>query len=151
MFEKIKENHIIEIYDRENIQIFRNFNFFDVVSYTLEDVLCRPWTELFIRENPEHSASILNAVEKFYSAEEVNVTSLEHVGTQRLSEQDSPFNLKVDLIVNYVAPIYFADRSAAGFVAIETGELACVMPENVEAEKLLSAYYLNEEFKDFEI
>ena len=54
MFNFIQQENVIEIYDMNNVQIFRNFNFFGFTSYALEDLLCRPWVELFHRANQEH-------------------------------------------------------------------------------------------------
>jgi hypothetical protein len=141
LFSYIKDGNVVEIYDRDNVQIFRNFHFFDICSYTLEDLLCRSWTELFIRVNKDHTQSIINTCQQFYTKEITGVTSLSHVGTHRIIESDSPFSYNVDAVVNYLAPLYDKSRYPCGFVAIESAALISEKPEGRSAEKLLQQYY----------
>lgn len=141
LFSFIDNSNIVEIYDRDNIQIFRNYNFFDVVSYTLEDLLCRPWPELFARVNNEHTDKLLKTCEKFYRKEITTVTSLSEIGMQRIEECNSPFSFKVDAVVNYLAPVYDKDRYPAGCIAIETATLTSEVPVGRTAERLLASYY----------
>ncbi len=49
-FNKISEDCIIELYDLEYKQVWRNFHFFDVCSYTIEQVFCEPWTDRYKRD-----------------------------------------------------------------------------------------------------
>lgn len=144
LFDFINDENVIEIYNRDNIQIFRNFNFFDVTSYTLEDLLCRPWVDLFSRLNSEHTMSIINTCNKFYSKELTAVTPLSHVGKHKIVETDSPFGLNVDAVVDFVAPIYDKTKYPAGFIAIETAQLTSVLPQGIVAEQLLKKYYLRD-------
>lgn len=141
LFQYIEDGNVVEIYDRENVQIFRNFHFFDISSYTLEDLHCRSWTELFIRVNQDHTQSIINTCQQFYKKEITTVTSLAHVGTHRIIESDSPFSYNVDAVVNFLAPLYDKSRYPCGFVAIESANLISEKPEGRSAENLLQRYY----------
>ena len=141
LFQFIRNGHVIEVYDLNNIQIFRNFKFFDLTSYTLEDLLCRSWTDLFIRVNEEHTCSIIETCEKFYTKELTTVTPLAHVGMHRILESDSPFMHKMDAVIEYVAPIFDTFRRPSGFIAIESAELVEESPQGLKAEALLRAYY----------
>lgn len=141
LFQYIHDKNVIEIYDRDNVQIFRNFHFFDVSSYTLEDLLCRPWTDLFHRANGEHTQSIIETCKKFYTKELTTTVPLSHVGTHRIIESDSPFSFEVDAIVDFLSPVYDKSRYPSGFIAIESANLATQRPEGEVAEKLLHKYY----------
>lgn len=39
----IHDEDIVEIYFLDEIQVFRNFRFLEMTSYTIEEMLCRPW------------------------------------------------------------------------------------------------------------
>lgn len=47
----IKRNELVEIYNTENIQIFRTFNFFKTSSYSILDLLINEWYNLWERPN----------------------------------------------------------------------------------------------------
>lgn len=53
----LNETEVIEIYDLDLNQIYRNLNFFSVSSYTFEDLMHRPFAELFGR--PDHITNAL--------------------------------------------------------------------------------------------
>lgn len=141
LFQYIRDENVIEIYDRNNVQLFRNFHFFDVSSYTLEDLLCRPWTDLFVRVNEEHTQAIIDTCQKFYTKEVTATVPLSQVGTHRIMESDSPFSFEVDAVVDYLAPLYDKSRYPCGFIAIESANLASKRPEGEVAERLLQKYY----------
>ncbi|MFM6929167.1 MAG: hypothetical protein ACKOX6_11925 [Bdellovibrio sp.] len=48
-YEKIHDDHMIEIYNLNQTQVFRGFRFFCFSSYTLEDLYCRKWYHLYDR------------------------------------------------------------------------------------------------------
>ena len=50
IFDKLDKSDVIEIYDKQSIQLYRNLNFFDLVSYSLDDILNRPWWDLYERD-----------------------------------------------------------------------------------------------------
>lgn len=50
VFSALNSEDVIEIYTLDSIQIFRTFNFFHLVTYTLEEIFCRPWFELYERD-----------------------------------------------------------------------------------------------------
>ncbi len=50
LFEKLRNDDVVEVYSMENTQIFRSYTFFKYCSYTLEDLNFRPWFELYQRD-----------------------------------------------------------------------------------------------------
>lgn len=48
-FDKILDTDVIEIYNAEGVQIFRNFRFFEFCGYTLADIFLNPWFDLYYR------------------------------------------------------------------------------------------------------
>ncbi|WP_374030914.1 hypothetical protein [Bdellovibrio bacteriovorus] len=49
ILEQIHPHHLIEIYTQAHTQIFRSLRFFEVCSYSLEDLYCRKWYHLYQR------------------------------------------------------------------------------------------------------
>lgn len=45
IFDKIESDDVVEIYSEDNVQIFRNFNFFKYSSFTVEEVTFVNWTQ----------------------------------------------------------------------------------------------------------
>lgn len=45
----IEDEDIIEVYDEQAIQCYRSFNFFEICSYSLEDIFSYPWWNLYER------------------------------------------------------------------------------------------------------
>ncbi|MFM6929290.1 MAG: hypothetical protein ACKOX6_12560 [Bdellovibrio sp.] len=46
----IQPQYVVEFYGLDHRQIFRTFNFFEYTSYTVEDIYCRLWFDLYKRE-----------------------------------------------------------------------------------------------------
>lgn len=51
LMEQIRDDEVIEIYNSDFVQVFRNMRFFEICSYSLDDLLCRPFWELVNRED----------------------------------------------------------------------------------------------------
>lgn len=49
VFDKMGEDDLLEIYNSKFQIVFASPALFDLTSYTLEDLYCRPWTELWWR------------------------------------------------------------------------------------------------------
>lgn len=141
LFDYITSDHLVEVYDFNNIQIFRNLKFFDMTSYCLEELLCRPWIELFSREDQSQIAKITEILSKMYSKEITGVISLKEIGLNRIIETDSPFHIRADILIHFSAPILNKAKQVVGYIAIESAELLSSMPVGREAERLLQAYY----------
>jgi hypothetical protein len=58
VFDLIQPMDILEIYDGNFVQLFRNLSFFAVCSYSLDEVLCRPFWELYERDD-DYTAKLI--------------------------------------------------------------------------------------------
>jgi hypothetical protein len=72
MFRRFKSNDIIEIYDLQGIQIWRNFNFLRICSYTLEEMHSLEWHNRYTREEAK-SAECLSHLENLLSGKTSDV------------------------------------------------------------------------------
>ncbi|AFY02496.1 hypothetical protein [Bdellovibrio bacteriovorus] len=62
----IEPHHLIEIYTQSQTQIFRSLKFFEVCSYSLEDLYCRKWYHLYQR-TPEDQEKLEAEIGLYYS------------------------------------------------------------------------------------
>jgi len=49
-FEQIRDSDFVEIYNTEGIQIFRNLEFYRLISYTIAEITLHPWYRLYGRD-----------------------------------------------------------------------------------------------------
>ncbi len=87
LFSQIHPGDYIEVYDPDGIQLFANFEFLSLISYSFEEILWWPWDQLFDRD-PKHTESILsNFVRCFSDAQGPFVPSVEnHICWETRSE-----------------------------------------------------------------
>lgn len=50
IFSKFENDDVIEVYDSNGTQMWRNFNYMKICSYTLEELLCHDWPTLYWRD-----------------------------------------------------------------------------------------------------
>lgn len=117
-FETMSEDHVVEIYDLNNIQIFRNFKFFEFCSYTLEDIFTRPWMQLFQRKSQSQTDRLLAFVARLLQSR-THDTVFPDVGVQNTREVDSELRYKVDLEVESMALLFDSNDEPTAFIACE--------------------------------
>ncbi|WP_413291110.1 hypothetical protein [Bdellovibrio sp. HCB337] len=120
LLNRITEGDIVEIYGCDNTQLFRNLEFFDVCSYSIEELFCVEWYRLFQRDN-KISDLIGQKVKElldYKHPEGLEGPFPEHIVTEIFS--DEKYQSKVFMKV--VAPLYQNKRIAA-FICIERGHV----------------------------
>lgn len=50
LFTSIGHQDVVEVYTADSLQVFRSLHFFKVCSYTLEQIYCIPWFDLYQRD-----------------------------------------------------------------------------------------------------
>lgn len=111
MLDEIKDHHLIEIYSYSQTQMFRSLLFFDVCSYTLEDLYCRKWYSLYER-TPEDHKLVEDLVVKYMSSEPklpIEVANPQHV----IKEKDSLERLSIINKMLWLVPLYKNDKDSA--------------------------------------
>jgi hypothetical protein len=58
IFSKIGNDDVVEIYDLQNIQLWRNFNFLKICSYTIEEMYSVDWPSRYSRDPAMNSECI---------------------------------------------------------------------------------------------
>ncbi len=103
----IENDHVVEIYNVKQEQIFRNFRFFEVSSYTLEDLLCRKWYHIYDRKE-EDNIRFHEKVIEFFSLEEKKSMPI-NLGETEIKERETLERLTIHAKVEWFLPI-FKDR-----------------------------------------
>jgi hypothetical protein len=131
IFDNISRGDVIEIYTKDQIQIFRNLAFMDLCNYTLLDLLSYDPYELY-----ERSEKV-----KQYLMEVVNIVAnrprstlpieMSHVPSHVLREKFSDQRLTSSVQFKWVYPLYkWPNQEMTAFIAVQTGcNIAQASPE----------------------
>lgn len=119
LMSQIGDGNVIEIYNGEFVQVFRNFNFFELCSYTLDDLLCRPFFQLFKRE--EWVTQKLMEVGFLFFSNQISGVYPWNTGEHTILEIDSDERL-LSVIENRIAAPLF---NAAGQVEAVVNVIRC--------------------------
>lgn len=123
IFSHISDTDVLEVYTNDNIQVFRNFRFLELISYTLEDIFCRPWTELFDHKNPEKIEKILEIASDYERCKSFDTISLNHLGTYSIEEVCSSNRFQYTYKMKYISPIRDENKRPFGYLVIESADI----------------------------
>lgn len=115
VFDKMGDSDIIEIYGRDQIHLFQNFNFFDWISLTLERVLCETWYQN-TRRDPEIERIIYAEIGRILGGE-VDRTYEPDAPWHLIEEVNSEMLFSFELRVKWASPI-FQKGQIAGFICV---------------------------------
>lgn len=120
IFGYMQSDNIVEVYDSQGIQIWRNLNFFDVCSYSLEEMFCISWMERY-----ERDASALGEITQLLgefiggrrSAIAANIHNL-------IKETKSQNLLHIRATHQFIAPLFLAQTDLfAGLIVVSEGKV----------------------------
>ena len=130
-YDEINSGDVIEIYNTDLIQVFRNFEFFDVCSYTLLDLLSNEFYELYergqlINQGLFNAITTLNS--RPFNMAPVNLLDLpQHV----LQEKFSTDQLRSMVQFKTMYPVYTWPQNFFGYMVIQQGEVLKELPREV--------------------
>lgn len=115
LFSFIEDGDLIELYDRDNRQLYRNFAYYDYCSYSLEELYSLEWWKLFERD-PLISEQIMNeGIQVLASTEHKSIISKtpKHIvrEIQSMGRLTNTYQLKV------LSPV-FSDGFVEGAVIV---------------------------------
>lgn len=120
LISRIEKDDIVEIYSDDQVQLFRNLEFFDYCSYTLEDLFCIEWWKLFKRDE-KISESILTLAHDILDRKYPQGITLPF-SWHRVAEVASRDKFNVDFLIKYLGPLH-KNKQVAGIVCIEKGTI----------------------------
>lgn len=99
----IEQGDVIEIYDTNYTQVFRNIAFFSICSYTLDELLARPFYELFRRDESVTAQLIQVGTEMFGGR--LSGVHQWTVGQHTLNEVGSPALYEMEMQEKIASPL----------------------------------------------
>lgn len=139
LFSHIAENDLVEIFDTNHFQIFRNFRFFEFCSYTIEDILCRPWVDLFIRDDSTVGEQLVK-IALHVSSGDARTTLPTNIQPHIIREIKSVFCHEIEIDVKYVSPLFDRNKQIAAYMAIESARLISRLSPEEEGRRLKEYY-----------
>lgn len=122
LFSIIEDDDVIEFYNLENTQIFRNFQFFKVCSYTLEELYSIPWNVLFKRSEGVITDKILEILSNLIQNRIKKVFRTD-LGHQLIHEVSSIRRYTLSAEVKYLAAFFDRHDQPMAVVAVEKARL----------------------------
>lgn len=111
------EGDVVEVYDAQDwVQIYRNWRFFELCSYTLDDLAGRPWQELYEREPGIHER-VAEFAEKACSQKTRTVIPCD-VPVHTQVEVDTEAKIRATIQNKAMAPLFDRKGGVAAFVSI---------------------------------
>lgn len=114
LFSQIHPGDYIEVYDPEGVQLFANFEFLSLISYSFEEILWWSWDQLFDRDS-QHTKTILsNFVHCFSEAQGPFVPSVvDHVCWETRSKTPK----KAQVTMKMFAPLFARNKKPMAMLA----------------------------------
>lgn len=120
LFQYMRDDHIVEIYSDQNVQLFRNFNFFDVCSYTLEELHTMEWWSLFDRD-PHITKTLFKYASDIFSGVITNNFVPDLLGHQ-VNEASSSDKLIMEYRMDMMGPL-FVQKEPRALISLERAQL----------------------------
>lgn len=114
IFDLITNEDYLEIYDQEGQQIYRSLNYFDLVSFTIEDLVTLNWKTDFKRDRTV-LLHLLEVTVRFATGRLHKTYSCDNVPTHQVKEMIGQKYLH-ELGLKYISPMKVAGKTVA-FIA----------------------------------
>lgn len=120
LFSQITNEDVVEVYSDENRQLFRNFNFFEVCSYSLEELHSIEWWNLFQHEGAG-TQKIYESTQKVLRGE-IKSSFVPGIESHYVREVSSEDRLLMEYNIRLVSPL-FCNRQPVAFLVLERATL----------------------------
>ncbi len=138
---ELKSDQIVELYNNENIQIFRTFNFFNTCGYSLLELLSREWYELWERPSSilqsllEYSTGILNGDYGGFSRMDVVPHLIKEFHNEEGVENFEYRNIIVKF--DFISAVKSLERNESGFLVTCIACLASIKQKSNDNLRLI--------------
>lgn len=121
IFDRIEDDHYIEIYDLAGDQMYRSLNYFDLVSFTVDDVMNLNWKRHYSR-NKRVNLSLLSLTARLFTGQFKETYICTKVPTHQVSETIAGHYL-FELNIRYISPLKQRGKCMAMVVVSNTRRL----------------------------
>lgn len=116
VIDSITNKDIVDVYNLESRLIVASLNLFEICSYSMEELFCRPWAELFAREGETH-VQIYQLCRALLNGEINEPVDMTNIPQHKVREAYSSQDLYALLQPRIFSPVY-ADDKIYGFLSI---------------------------------
>ncbi len=103
IFDKIENGDVVEVYFDDHVQIFRNLEFFNFCSFTVDELLCGKWYNLYKRDFVT-TLKMLRMAFKLLS-HRLDKTVAWNIPEHVFDEVGSEEKLRHKIVLKYASPI----------------------------------------------
>lgn len=115
--ERIGPDDCVDIYNENHQLIFANLRFFEILSYSLEDLYCRPWMDLFRREDHQIHTRLIEIVTEVLSGRSRQTYDLSHLPKHIAYEALAPKVGVAETTPKAMAPLW-SDGRVKGYACV---------------------------------
>ncbi len=130
----VDEEDFIEVYVGTT-QVYRSFNYYDICSYSFDELETVPWPELFCRPDASITDDILAEVSVVIQSKKMLVSQ---TPAHFVNETSSPFQNKILYKLKYIIPIKDLETNRSDcFVAVISASLAKTAPRGERIDRIM--------------
>jgi hypothetical protein len=120
VFDRISDTDVVEVYSPEYLGIFRNLQFYDKVSYPIEDVFCEDLWALSERE-PVAAAQLREVAQRFFEGQ-IQETYDPQIPEHLVWETKSPLLFDISVKIKFLSPL-FSNGNLCGTLAVNNSRV----------------------------
>jgi hypothetical protein len=106
LWDKIDELDVIDVYGLDNRMKFACLRFLESLSYSLEELYCRHWMELYRRDRQDVVATLSTTIEEIFLGHHDGIVDMRGVPMHIVVEIDSCQKLQLIDRPKYFSPIF---------------------------------------------
>lgn len=122
LLDRVGDDDFIEVYNSDNIQIHRSFNYFRLSSYELDAIFVSKWWELYERD-PVMEARILEVVQGIFTGK-ISGTLFAGISDHYLREAWSAERRVYRVSHDYFSPLFDKSNRPTAFVVLSKARIA---------------------------
>lgn len=112
LLDRFETGDVIDIYDEHHQMIFANPNFLNILSYSLEELYCRPWTELFAKDESVFG-TIVETINGILGGKLETIVDMSATPECVSFEIDSPKRMRCLAQLRLMSPLFEQGRPVA--------------------------------------
>ena len=134
LMNRITEEDFVEVFVGSR-QVYRSFNYYDICSYSFDELESLPWEKLFERKDFSITETMMGEARQAIQTKRMVVSQTpEHFVT----ETSSPFRNKIRYHLKYVIPIKDLESARPDcFITVLSASLAETVPKERRIERMM--------------
>ena len=113
---RIETGDSIHMYGQNHELIFASLGFFQLTSYSLEELMCNTWSDLFTSDLPVVKSQFMSLTLETVAGKRRHVTDTSYIENHVEYELRSPERRAAAMIPRLHSPVFALDGSVAGYL-----------------------------------